>query len=244
MSLSCQTPSQGQTPRDLASVFVSTKDENGQKVFTNHQVKCQLFTFAFGGHETAASALIWILFYLGAHPEWADKVRAEFENLNCEISRQTLSKVPIATAFIKETLRLCHTLDLYIPRKTKTDIELPNGTVLPRGFTFTVDIANMATDKSAWGADADKFNPTRFLHKNEIHAYQYLPFGGGRRNCIGKNFAMQQLKIFLLRIVQKVVIKNQVFETSATHKRQPPNEWTGMTWKIKSGSLKQKFVKF
>lgn len=233
--------------RDLASVFVNTKDENGNSIFSDNEIKCQLFTFAFGGHETAASALIWILFYLGAHPDWSDKIKNEFESLGGAINRHTLNKLPVTTAFIKETLRLCHTLDLYIPRRATRDIELPNGTILPRGFTFTVDIANMATDPSIWGADANTFNPARFLsssiQNDKIHQYQYLPFGGGRRNCIGKNFAMQQLKIFTLRVATNIQIKNDVVETSASYPHQPPNQWTGMTWKIKSDALKQTFTK-
>ena len=230
--------------RDLASVFVNTKDENGVNVFSDNEIKCQLFTFAFGGHETAASALIWILFYLGAHPDWSDKVKNEFESLGGAINRHTLNKLPMTTAFIKETLRLCHTLDLYIPRRATRDIELPNGAILPRGFTFTVDIANMATDPSVWGADAHKFNPARFLSSSDqIHQYQYLPFGGGRRNCVGKSFAMQQLKIFTLRAASNIKIKNDVVETSVSYPQQPPNQWTGMTWKIKSDALKQTFTK-
>ena len=125
---------------DLASVFVNTTDENGKPIFTKNEVKCQLFTFAFGGHETAASALIWILFYLGAHPEWSDKIKTEFESVGGVLNRSTLNRLPQTTAFIKETLRLCHTLDLYIPRRTTCDVTLPNGKILPKGFTFTVDI--------------------------------------------------------------------------------------------------------
>ena len=88
-----------------------------------------------------------------------------------------------------------------------TNVELPSGVVLPKGMTFTIDLANMNTNERVWGKGALEFNPARFLNAEETkkrHPYQYLPFGGGKRNCIGKNFAMQEVKILLLRIASQV----------------------------------------
>ena len=233
---------EGIESNDLASILTFSKDENGKEIFSEKEVKCQLFTFAFGGHETSASTLIWALYFLGEYPEWADTINKEFEQHGCVIDSKTLQNIPKTTSFIKETLRLCHTLDLYIPRKTKADIELPNGRILPKNFTFTIDLANMNTAKDVWGSDSFEFNPNRFFKEDKgRHSYQYLPFGGGKRNCIGQNFAMQEMKIFLLRIASQIKIENDVKQRSI-HSRQPPNQWTGMTWKIKEGSLYQRFT--
>ena len=139
---------QGIESSDLASILTEAEDENGQKIFSETEIKCQLFTFAFGGHETAASTLIWTIYFLGEYPEWADRISQEFEANGSIINARVLQNIPQTEAFIKETLRLCHTLDLYIPRKVKADVTMPNGRILPKGFTFTIDLANMNTDKS------------------------------------------------------------------------------------------------
>jgi len=227
---------------DLASTMIAAQDKNGNRVFTDKEIKCQLFTFAFGGHETSASALNWLLFYLGQYPEWVKRINDEFEANQCTINRFTLYKCPTADAVIKETLRLCHTLDVFIPRVVKENIKLPDGTICPKGMTYMIDLANMNTDESSWGKNCLNFDPSRFLKssKNDnLHSYQYLPFGGGKRSCIGKTFAMQELRILVLRICQNVKIENVMIDQN---KIQPPNQWTGMTWKIKRGSLLQRFT--
>ena len=52
-------------------------------------------------------------------------------------------------------------------RKTMTNVELPSGVVLPKGMTFTIDLANMNTNERVWGKGALEFNPARFLNAEE-----------------------------------------------------------------------------
>ena len=69
--------------------------------------------------------------------------------------------------------------------------------------------------------------------------YCYIPFGAGRRNCIGQVFAVQELKIILLRLCSTVKIKNRVLERD--HYGRPPHKMVGLTFKIKPNSLQQQF---
>ena len=87
--------------------------------FTMAEIRCQVYTFLFAGHETSASALQWALYFVGEHPEWSDKISDEFDSIGRTISAKTLKKVPITDAFIKETLRVGHIVDSYMKRTIK-----------------------------------------------------------------------------------------------------------------------------
>jgi cytochrome P450 len=104
---------------DLATLLVRSKNEAGKPMFSAREIRCQLYTFIFAGHETTAGTVQWILYYLGENPDWADKICKEFESVGSKINSSTLKKVPITEAFVKETLRLAHIVDLYCPRRVK-----------------------------------------------------------------------------------------------------------------------------
>ena len=104
---------------DLASLLLNSRDQHGNRQFTNHNIACQLYGFLFAGHETTAATMQWILYFLGECPTWAQKINEEFENIGGKINGKTLKKVPITEAVIKETLRIAHVVEFYVPRILK-----------------------------------------------------------------------------------------------------------------------------
>ena len=101
-------------------------------MFSKQQIRAQLFTFLFAGFETTSTAIESLLFHLNS-----------IQGVSRVISPITLKKMPITTAFIKETVRLATILDIIIPRKVTVDIKLPNGEIMPAGTQWTIDIQRM-----------------------------------------------------------------------------------------------------
>ena len=65
--------------RDLTTILLKCFDENKQPLFTDKQIRAQLFTFLFAGFETTSVAIQAVLFHLGNEPEWVVKICQEFE---------------------------------------------------------------------------------------------------------------------------------------------------------------------
>jgi len=232
----------GDETYDLTSMLLKDKDANGKSKFTLNQVRCQVYTFLFAGHETSASCLQWILFFLGKNPDWVEIIREEFDNIGRQISVSSLKKTPKTEAFIKETLRLAHIADVYIPRCVTKDVLLPNGLTMPKGFEYTVDIGAMLYNDEIF-PEPRKFNPNRFLNNEmkDADPYWFIPFAAGRRNCIGQLFAMQELKIVLLYLSSNVKITNKIVDPDKHFPDHPPRKLEGLTYKLKPNSLLQSY---
>jgi len=229
----------GEENTDLASILARMKNNDGTNTYSIPEMTAHLHTFIFAGFDTTASTLHWILFYVGKYPAYAKRVANELEENGGRINAKTLKNIPFTTAFIKEVLRLTHIVDCIVPREALIDIELPNGDIMPAGTNFTVDISVMAVKNDPWGSDALEFNPDRYK-ETELHPYQNIPFSAGRRNCIGQGFAMQEMKIMLLRLCSRIKIENDVIEPDLLRDR--PVSKQNFLWKVKPNTLNQKFT--
>lgn len=171
-------------------------------------------TFMFEGHDTTAMALSWVIFLLGHHPEIQEKVWPEIDGLFDELGADgsppmiTLDKVKelkYLECIVKEGLRLCPSVP-FIGRKTNEDITLKTNDkeyVVPSGTIIYVMIYMLHRDPEVY-RQPEKFEPDRFLPENcsGRNPFAFVPFSAGPRNCIGQRFALSELKIvlaFLLR---------------------------------------------
>jgi cytochrome P450 len=89
--------------------------------------------------------------------------------------------------------------DTTIPRGGGSDGTEP--VFVPKGTEVLFPVFTMHRDKDLWGDDADTFRPERW-EENPIHTWDYLPFGGGPRICIGQQFALTETAYALVRLVQ------------------------------------------
>ena len=71
-------------------MLLKCTDQEGRPIFSPEQIRAQLFTFLFAGYETTSAAIQWLLFHLGDEPQWADKIRQEFEVKTLIIRQQLL----------------------------------------------------------------------------------------------------------------------------------------------------------
>lgn len=216
----------------MAKLLMEARKKGAKVSLSN--IKAHLFTFAFAGHETTSTALRWCVYYLSKFPEWQKIIRQEFEEhkTSDEITPSMIRKSSKTTAFINEVLRLVHVVDIIDTRKLTKDVVLPDGTVMPAGMQFQIDIANVHKNSETWGENATEFNPRRWLGEQSQIGAANFSFSRGRRNCIGQKFAIQEIIIVLFRLCESTFIES-LGETC--------NQMEGVSWKPKAGTLKHRF---
>jgi cytochrome P450 len=160
----------------------------------------------FAGHEATAVAAAWCLMLLALHPEWQARVREETAQV-CPgglIDYESLSKMKMVTMVIQEALRL-YPPAAFVSREALDETRIGHISV-PKGVCTWTLIPTLHRDPDIWGSDANEFKPERFANgvSSACNIPQtYIPFGLGPRLCLGRNFAMVQLKLVLALVVSK-----------------------------------------
>ncbi|XP_011871719.1 PREDICTED: cytochrome P450 4C1-like [Vollenhovia emeryi] len=173
---------------------------------TDDELRAQVDTFMFEGHDTTAVAITWALFLLGNNLEHQEKVHEELEEVfrdsDAPASVKELSQLKYLDRVIKETLRIFPSVPL-ISRELTEEVKLDNYTI-PKGVNVTLAIQLIHRNPQVW-PDPTKFDPDRFLPENSKNRnpYAYVPFSAGPRNCIGQRFALLEEKIVLTAILRK-----------------------------------------
>ena len=222
---------------DMTTILLQAVNRDGSATFTQREIRAQLYTFLFGGFDTTASVVEQILFHLADQPDWKNKIRNEFEDLGGQVNKSTLKQLTITTAFIREVLRLANVIDILNPRQMLNDIKLPDGSIMPKGCEWSIDIASMGQNH-IWGDHPMKFDPSRYLDNvDKMHPYQNIPFSAGKRNCIGRNFAMQEMKIIVVRVASLLKLENHIIDAD---KDGRPVKKQFLTYKMKDNTFRQK----
>jgi cytochrome P450 len=104
--------------------------------------------------------------------------------------------------FIYETLRLFPPVPILPARVTSEDCVL-EGWFIPKGTTLHINVWSNQYNKDIWGEDVEKFNPDRFNNLSPIQKKSFLPFAAGQRVCLGRDLAVLELKIFLIKFFKK-----------------------------------------
>uniref|UniRef100_A0AAQ4P2U0 Cytochrome P450 26A1 n=1 Tax=Gasterosteus aculeatus aculeatus TaxID=481459 RepID=A0AAQ4P2U0_GASAC len=162
----------------------------------------------FGGHETTASTATSLVMFLGLNPEVVDRLRQELmdrEEQGMELHSlniEALQQLKYTGCVIKETLRINPPVPGGFRVALKT-FEL-NGYQIPKGWNVIYSICD-THDVAEIFPNKEDFQPERFMTKpsSDSSRFQYIPFGGGSRMCVGKEFAKVLLKIFLVEVVTK-----------------------------------------
>ncbi|XP_045348316.1 cytochrome P450 4F2 isoform X1 [Leopardus geoffroyi] len=186
---------------DFIDVLLLTKDKDGKQL-SDEDIRAEADTFMFGGHDTTASGLSWVLYNLAKHPEYQERCRQEVQELlrdrePKEIEWDDLAQLPFLTMCIKESLRL-HPPVTVVSRCCTQDVVLPDGRVIPKGVICLVSIFGIHHNPSVW-PDPEVYNPFRFDPENikERSSLAFIPFSAGPRNCIGQTFALTEIKVVL-----------------------------------------------
>lgn len=196
--------------RDLLELMMTATDETtmeGVSRLSDEEVVAQSVVFLLAGYETSSNTLSFTSYYLAVNPEVQDKLRSEIsEGMEATGKEKSLYEIAHSLEYldcvIKEVLRLAPPA-IFTNRECHEDYDL-NGIHIPAGTEVVIPMYALHHDPDAW-EDPEKFYPERFRGpaKENSHAFQFLPFGAGPRNCIGMRFALMEIKIALVKILMK-----------------------------------------
>ncbi len=188
--------SKGKDYDDLLGTLLADYGVTEEGSASFQQVANQAIFFNIAGYTSTTSAFRWIILTLATNREVAEGVAAEVRAVvdgGVPVYNQ-LERLPYTRAVVMETLRL-HPPLTYLGREIIGDDEI-DGYDLPAGSTLLLNISAIQRHRDYW-SDPQVFNPARFFNKPYGQDYQfaYLPFGAGKRACLGKNFALLELII-------------------------------------------------
>ncbi|MCC7540841.1 MAG: cytochrome P450 [Deltaproteobacteria bacterium] len=185
---------------DIMSLLLQVKDEEGNQL-SDKELRDELVTMLLAGHETTATGLAWAFERALALPDVLAKLRAELDTVvgSEPLSRSHLPKLEYLDAFVKETLRFRPIMPIGGSRKLTRDTKL-GGYDLPAGTTVTNCLYLLHRRPDVYD-DADEFRPERFIGVKTPNPYEWTPFGGGIRRCIGLAFALLEMKVVLAAVL-------------------------------------------
>jgi cytochrome P450 len=149
-------------------------------------------TFYLAGHETTANTTTWTLYLLSEQPELQEQAATEAQAaLSGRIDADLPDRLPLLRAILEESLRLYPPVPRFDREAVEADM-LGEHEIRP-GDLVSIWPWIIHRHRKLWD-DPDVFDPQRFAagRKDERHRYQYLPFGGGPRTCVGARLAMAE----------------------------------------------------
>uniref|UniRef100_A0A8D2M377 CP4B1 protein n=1 Tax=Zonotrichia albicollis TaxID=44394 RepID=A0A8D2M377_ZONAL len=190
---------------DFLDILLCSKDENGVGL-SDEDLRAEVDTFMFEGHDTTASGISWLFYCMSLHPEHQQRCREEIQGILGDrdtIEWEDLGKMTYTTMCIKESLRLFPPVP-GVSRELSKPVTFPDGRSLPAGCQVGLSIFAIHRNRDVW-EDPEVFDPLRFSPEKSAqrHSHAFLPFSAGSRNCIGQQFAMNELKVALALTLQR-----------------------------------------
>ncbi|XP_033745728.1 cytochrome P450 4V2-like isoform X3 [Pecten maximus] len=179
-------------------------------------IREEVDTFMFEGHDTTAAAITWCTHLIGESPEVQDRLHEEMEQIFGDSDRpatmKDIKEMKYLECTIKEGLRLYPSVPFF-GRSVTEDVTIGNQYTLKKGTTAVIVPVALHLDERYF-PDPHKFDPDRFLpYHSSRHPFSYIPFSAGPRNCIGQRFALMEEKVMLSSILRN-------FDIIAAQKRE------------------------
>jgi cytochrome P450 len=206
-------------------------------------IRDQAFNVLLAGRDTTASLLSFIMFYLARDKDVWKKLRGvvleQFGTGTDKITFESLKRCTYLYCVINEVLRLHPIVPLNF-RTAIRDTILPRGggpdesgsMFVKKGTKVVYNVYATQRHKSLWGEDADEFRPERWS-EGKLHTWDYLPFNGGPRICLGQQFALTEAGFTVVRIVQS--FKGIDYTGTSDYHRLP--QWTKLTTSVANGVI-------
>ncbi|XP_066172997.1 cytochrome P450 4V2 [Sylvia atricapilla] len=191
-------------------MLLNATDDEG-KTLSYRDIREEVDTFMFEGHDTTAAAINWVLYLLGRNPEAQKKVHREldevFDNTERPVTTDDLKNLRYLECVVKEALRLYPSVPMFA-RTLREDCCI-KGYQIPRGANVLVLTYALHRDPEIF-PDPEEFRPERFFPENSKgrHPYAYVPFSAGPRNCIGQRFAQMEEKTLLALILRRFWVES------------------------------------
>jgi cytochrome P450 len=175
---------------DVLSMLLAARHEDGSPM-SDAELRDELMTLLVAGHETTASQLAWAFERLGRSPEVLDSLTEEIDAGDDDA---------YITATVQETLRHRPVLANAAPRLVMSPVEI-GGWKYPAGVCLIANGYLIHHDPAIY-PDPYAFRPERFLDEAP-GTYTWIPFGGGRRRCLGASFALLEIKVVLRAVLAR-----------------------------------------
>ncbi|XP_074084907.1 cytochrome P450 4V2 [Macrotis lagotis] len=191
-------------------LLLNTKDEDGNSL-SHQDIREEVDTFMFEGHDTTATTTNWVIYLLGSYPEVQRKVQNELDEVfgksDRPVTMDDLKKLKYLDCVIKESLRLFPSVPFFA-RTLNSDCFI-GGHKVPKGTEAVVLPYSLHRDPKHF-PDPEEFQPERFFPENAHgrHPYAYIPFSAGPRNCIGQRFAMMEEKTVISCMMRRFCVES------------------------------------
>ncbi len=192
-----------QPGKDALGLLIAAKDEAGNSLSLT-ELKDQVLLLLFAGHETLTSAIASFCLLTAQHPEVVQRLRAEQQQFNrsSSLTLEDINRMTYLEQVLKEVMRIIPPVGGGF-RKAIQSFEF-NGYRIPQGWGIQYQIAQTHKDGEIYSEtevfDPDRFSPQR--QEDRQKSFSYIPFGGGLRECLGKEFARLEMRLFAAKLLQ------------------------------------------
>ena len=209
---------------DLLDMLLAARDPETDERMDSVQLRDEVATIFFAGHETTAAALSWTWFLLAKNPDCLSRIQSEVDSIvlgNAPVY-DDVEKLRYVRASFEESMRLYPPGPLIV-RAAYQDGSL-DGYRIPAGSRVLVNIYNIHRHPEFWSSP-DDFHPERFIEGN-YDRKAYLPFSTGQRMCIGNHLATTEAVMLIAQIAKSFVLQldlSEVVEPEAAVTLRPKN---------------------
>ncbi|EFQ98375.1 hypothetical protein MGYG_01406 [Nannizzia gypsea CBS 118893] len=194
----------GSTDTDIFTMILRGYIERGQPLCQDVLVS-QLRTLMVAGHESTSNSVIWCLHMLSTHPSVQTRLRTAIyaATSNGSFTYDSIQSIEYLDHVIKEATRILPPF-VSLLRTAAQDVDIC-GTLIPAGTLLMMYPAVSQLNPSIWGPNVDEFDPDRWynLPKAAHDPYVYQTFHSGTRVCVGRAFALLEIKVFLVKLLLK-----------------------------------------
>ncbi|GFV18287.1 cytochrome P450 4V2 [Trichonephila clavipes] len=191
------------------------------KDLTEEDIREEVDTFAFEGHDTTATGIYWALYNIGLNKDVQEKIHEELDRIFGDdterpVNTEDLKDMIYLDRVIKESQRLYPSVPV-IARRISENTNIC-GYPIPEGSSCIVFVHQLHRDETVF-PNPEKFDPDHFLPENSAnrHPYAYIPFSAGPRNCIGQRFAVMEEKVLI-----SAILRNYTIESLCHRDKLPP----------------------
>ncbi|MBV9386150.1 MAG: cytochrome P450 [Chroococcidiopsidaceae cyanobacterium CP_BM_ER_R8_30] len=185
---------------DILSMMMLARDQAGQPM-TDTELRDELMTLLVAGYDTTTTALTWALYWIHYLPQVHKKLLTELDSLGFEPEPTAIAKLPYLSAVCSETLRIYPVGLFTFSRIVQAPIQIM-GHQFEAGTSLNPCIY-LTHQREDLYPEPEHFRPERFLER-QFSPYEFLPFGGGNRRCIGMALAQFEMKLVLATLLSHV----------------------------------------
>ncbi|XP_032594830.1 cytochrome P450 4d10 isoform X1 [Drosophila grimshawi] len=198
--------------RKMAFLDILLQSTIDDKPLTNMDIREEVDTFMFEGHDTTSSAIMFFFYNIATYPDCQRKCLDEIisvmgKDKESPVTYNMLNKLSYVDLCIKETLRMYPSVPL-LGRKVLKECEI-NGKIIPAGSNIGISPLYLGRREDLF-SDPNTFKPERFdvvTSAEKQNPYAYIPFSAGPRNCIGQKFAILEIKAVVANVLRHYEIE-------------------------------------